>query len=63
MKIESKELQFNFVTLSELLKAVKDSGLPEEEYHNVDFRYDYTYCYYEGDEPTLIAHWSKNKFN
>jgi hypothetical protein len=43
----------SYTSLSEVLQKVKDSGFGKGDYSNLEFKTDYSNCYYESDTPGI----------
>lgn len=47
-------------SLQYLLDTLKSEGVSEKDFDKVEFDKDYGDCYYEGDEPSIVAVFSEN---
>lgn len=59
MKDKRKKIEINYLSLAFLLSELERLGIKPDEFENVFFKTDYTYCFYESDPPGVCAVFEK----
>jgi len=52
-KVEG-ELCYGDSNLLELIRAARGAGIPEDKWNQIEMDRDYSGCYYEGDEASIV---------
>jgi len=48
------ELLYKDDNLLELVRLARGAGIPEDKWNQIKMHRDYSECYYEGDEPSIV---------
>lgn len=58
-KVRTEFRDISYISFKNLLDSIKLKGFTEKDYENIQFEIDYSGCYYEGDNGTIIAYIEK----